>query len=178
MSNNNLFRLAGWCAALSIVLTLASFAMYTFSPASPVNTILATIALLAVTVVYYALSVFHKKDSAALSMAGLVLWIAAAAANFASLMDFSNNVLYAVASLLFALPLLIFGYVAYRGARMPRGLAVAALLSGVLWAIVGFISFGGNWSTGMVITLLATLTWVVWLGWLWRVFLSEKKVPA
>jgi hypothetical protein len=152
--------------------------VFSVAPPGPINVVLASAALLVVTVVFYALYAFHRAESAGLSLAGLVLWIAAAAVNFASLFDMTNNVLYGVASLLFALPLLIFGYLAYRSSRMPRGLAVMALLSGVVWAVTGALSFGGGSSIGLALTLVATIFWVVWLVWLWRVFGSDRLTKS
>lgn len=162
---------------MSVVFTVFSFVMFSVAPTSVLNVVVSTAALLVVSVVFYALYVFHHPESAGLSLAGLVLWIAAGVANFASLFDMKNNTLYAAASLLFALPLLLFGYLAYRSAKMPRGLAVMALLSGVAWAVTGLVSFGSP-SIGLVLTLVSTVFWVVWLVWLWRVLSSGKLATA
>ena len=177
MSNNSLFRTAGWCAALSVLFTVISFVMFSVMPTSPLSVVVAALALLVVTVVFYALYVLHRSESAGLSLFGLVAWIAAAAVNFASLFNMTNQALYGIASLLFALPLLVFGFLAYRSARVPRGLAVLALLGGVLWAITGAVSFGGS-SLGLALTLVSTIVWAAWLVWLWRFFSSGKLAKA
>lgn len=175
MSNNNLFRIAGWCAVLSALATVAVFVIFTVAPTSSLAGILGTVAVLVVTIVFYALYVAHRSESAGLSLAGLVLWIVAAVLNIASLVNPANNALYAVASLAFALPLLIFGFLAFSSAKMPRGLGVMALLSGVVWVIAGAVSVNGMTTTmGMVTSLGATVFWLAWLVWLWRVFSSEK----
>jgi hypothetical protein len=76
--------------------------------------------------------------------------------------------------LLFSLPFLIFGFLAFRSARMPRGLAVLALLAGV----IGFIAGVAGWLVSLdMADNLNTLSipfMLAWEVWLWRVLVSKK----
>ena len=178
MSNNNLFRFAGWCALLTVLLTVVTLGIFMASPTSSLAAILTMAGVVVLTPVFYALYVIHRSESAGLSLAGLLLWIAAAVLQIASLANPTNSALYAVAGMAFALPILIFGFLAYRSTRIPRGLAVVALLTGVVWVIAGAISFNGQTTLAQVTSLAATVVWLVWLVWLWRVFSSGKLATA
>jgi hypothetical protein len=178
MSNNNLFRIAGWCAILSVLLMGSFFVASSIAPTSPVAVILAFLGVAAITLVFYALYVVHRSESAGLSLAGLVLWVLAGVLDITSLLNPTNTILYAADSLLFSLPFLIFGFLAYRSAKMPRGLAWMALLSGVFWLIAGAASFIGSPSIGMVASLGGFAFLLAWLIWLWRVFWSGKLATA
>jgi hypothetical protein len=178
MSNNNLFRIAGWCALLTVLLTVVSLGIFTASPTSSLAVILTMVGVVVLTPVFYALYVVHRSESAGLSLAGLVLWIAAAVLQIISLANPTNSALYAVAGMAFALPILIFGFLAYRSTRIPRGLAVVVLLTGVVWLIAGAISFNGQTTLAVVTNLVATVVWLVWLVWLWRVLTSQKTETA
>lgn len=178
MSNNSLYRTAGWCALLTALLTVVVFVIFTVAPTSSLTLILGVVSLLVMTLVFYALYVAHRSESAGLSLAGLILWIVAGVANIASLANPTNNALYAVSTMAFAVPILIFGFLAYRSPKMPRGLAVVALLTGVVWGLAGAVSFNGPTDIAMAANLAATVFWLVWLVWLWRVFSSGKLAAA
>ena len=174
MSNNRLFRIAGWCAILAALIMVSFLVLSSIAPTSAVGMILAIIGVLLMTWVFYALYVVHRPESAWLSLAGLVLWIPAAAIDIASLANPANTLLYAVDSLIFALPFLIFGFLAYRSAKVPRGLGLIGLLTGLVWLITGAVSFTGSTTIGMVAGLGGFVLMLVWLVWLWRVFSSGK----
>jgi hypothetical protein len=178
MPNNILFRIAGWCALLAGLIMGAFFVASAIAPTSVIGKILAIMGVLAMTVVFYALYVAHRSESAGLSLVGLLLWIPAGVVDIASLASPANTLLYAVDSLLFALPFLIFGFLAYRSAKMPRGLALIGLLSGVCWVITGAAAFIGSAAIGMVASLGGFIFMLVWLAWLWRVFVSGKLATA
>ena len=74
MSNNQLFRIAGWCALVTGVLMLAFHVFPGGAPAA-VGTILTILVTLGLTIVFYALYVTHRAESAGLSLAGLILWL-------------------------------------------------------------------------------------------------------
>jgi hypothetical protein len=178
VSNNNLFRIAGWCAILAALIMVSFLVLSSIAPTSAVGVILAIIGVLLMTLVFYALYVAHRSESAGLSLAGLVLWILAGVVDIASLANPANTWLYAVDSLLFSLPFLIFGFLAYRSASMPRGLGLIGLLTGVVWLITGAASFIGSTTMGMVASLGGFVLMLVWLVWLWRVFSSGKLAMA
>ena len=178
MSNNKLFRFAGRCALATVLLTLVVWGFYITAPTSSLILILGVLTMFVLTPVFYALYVFHRSESAGLSLVGLVLWVVAAVLQIVSLLAITNNFLYAIASLVFALPLLVFGFLAYRSTRMPRGLALVTLLTGIVWLILGAVSFNGTTTLAMVGGVASTLFMVVWLVWLWRLFTSGKLVTS
>jgi hypothetical protein len=174
MPHNSFFRIAGWCAILAALIMVSFLVLSSIATTSAVGMILATIGVLLMTWVFYALYVVHRPESAGLSLAGLVLWIPAAVTDIASLANPANTLLYAADSLFFALPFLIFGFLAYRSGKMPHALGLIALLTGVAWVIAGAASFVGSTAIGMVASLGAFALMLVWLVWLWRVFSSGR----
>jgi len=178
MANKNLFRLAGWCALVAVLLLVAVFVTLSVAPTSPAGMILAIVGVLVLTPVFYALYVTHRAESAGLSLAGFVLWIPAAAVDLYSLANPANTFLYNLDCILFSLPFLIFGFLAYRSARMPNGLAVMGLLSGIFYLLTGVAGFIGSATLGMVASLGSFVFMVIWLVWLWRIFVSGKLATA
>ena len=181
MSNNKLFRTAGWCAlvgALSMILAVVSFI---FSGAAPfagmVGMIFEIIGLLLLIFVFYALSVAHRSESKWLGLAGMLLMIAAIVVDVVDQQN-SSTFLSGLWYLLFSLPFLIFGFLAFRSARMPRGLAVLALLAGV----IGFVAGVAGWLVSLdMADNLNTLSipfMLAWEVWLWRVLISNKFAAA
>ena len=174
MTNNKLFRFAGWCALLTVLLTLVVWGLYITAPTSSLTLILSVGTLFVLTPVFYALYIAHRSEAATLSLVGLALWVVAVVLQIASGINITNNFLYAIATLVFALPLLVFGLLANRSTRMPRGLAVVTLLTGVVWLIAGAVSFNGQTTLAMVGGVASTVFMVIWLVWLWRHFASVK----
>jgi hypothetical protein len=176
MTNNNLFRIAGWCAlagAVSMVLAVVSFMIV------PVlGGILEILFLLLLIVVFYALYVAHSSESGVLSLVGLILLIAAIVVDVVSMQNYGSTFLSNLWYLLFSFPFLIFGFLAWRSNRMPRGLAVVALLAGVTYFISGVGGFLGSQALAENVSSLSILFVLVWLVWLWRVFLSKKFAAA
>jgi hypothetical protein len=174
MKNNQLFRIAGGCALVVALLMLAIHVVPS-GTASIIGMILSMGTMLGLTFVFYALYVAHRTESAGLSLAGLILWILSFGLNLIGFFVTTvNNSLSAVGSLLWALPFLIFGYLAYRSARMPRGLAVLALVTGVVYLLLGVAGFMGSAGVingGNLVGDILMLGWLVWLG---VVFLSKK----
>jgi hypothetical protein len=127
--------------------------------------------------VFYALSVAHRSESAVLSLAGLVLWIPTGILGIASTLLPDNLSLSAMNDLLSSALLLIFGFLAYRSVKMPRGLAFMVLSGGVL----NLISAAGWFIGSMAIRAWAALGIFAfvsaWLVWLWRVFSSGRLDP-
>jgi len=178
MSNNNLFRIAGWCAFVTALVMLAFHVFPGGAPAS-VALILSIVTFLGLTVVFYALFVTHRPEAAMLSLAGLILWVIVFVLNLIGLVTNSVNMfLSSLGSLLWGLPFLIFGFLAWRSARMPRGVAVLALLAGAVSLVLGVAGFMGSAAivdSGNLVLDVLMLVWVVWLG---IVFLSKKFAAA
>jgi hypothetical protein len=174
MKNKQLFRTAGWCALVLALLMLAIHVVPS-GTASIVGLILTIGIMLGLTVVFYTLYVAHRAESAGQSLAGLILWLLSLGLNLIGVFVTTvSNSLSAVGSLLWALPFLIFGLLAYRSTRMPRGLAVLALVTGVVYLLLGVAGFMGSAGVingGNLVSDILMLGWLVWLG---VVFLSKK----
>jgi hypothetical protein len=173
MNNSKFYRIAGWCALVVALLMLAIHVVP--AGAAGIELIFTIAILLGLTFVFYVLYVAYRAESAGLSLAGLVLWILAFGLNLIGLVtNLVNPFLSNVGSLLWSLPFLIFGFLAYRSFKMPRGLAVVTLLTGTVYLILGAAGFMGsetfiNWGN-----LVGDVFMLVWLVWLWRVFWSDK----
>ena len=178
MSNNNLFRIAGWSAFVTALLMLAFHVFPGGVPAS-VGVVFTIITLLGLTVVFYALYVAYRSESAMLALAGLVFWLLTFILNLIGLVTNSVNMfLSSLGSLLWALPFLIFGFLAWRSVWMPRGLAMLALLAGAVafvLAVTGFMGSATIVDSGNLVLDILMLVWIVWLG---IVFLSKKFAAA
>jgi hypothetical protein len=174
MNKNNLYRIAGWCALVTALLTV----LIHLVPSGTLNIvglILQIVILVGLTFVIYALFIAHRAESAGLSLAGLILGILILGLNLFTLVTNLNNTLINnVGTLLWSLPFLIFGFLAWRSTRMPRGLAVAALLTGISFLIATVAGMMGNEAVVNVVSLVADIFMLVWIVWLGIVFLSKK----
>jgi hypothetical protein len=173
MPNDGLFRIAGWCALASAVLLVAAAVSFPLG-AGAVGGALESIFLLTLAVVFFALYVAHRSESRWLSLAGLILVFPAIGMDVASMTNYGNTVLSSLWYLLLSLPFLIFGILGFRSAKMPRGLAVVALLIGVTYFISGTAGLLGSQDLSDNISLIPMVLMLVWLGWLCRVFLSGR----
>ena len=54
MSNTNIFRIAGWCTLLAVLLMISFFVVFSVAPTSGIAEILAVIGVLVLTPVFYA----------------------------------------------------------------------------------------------------------------------------
>jgi hypothetical protein len=177
MSNNKLFQIAGWCALLVALLMVAGIVVPAGAP-DIIGLVLTIAVLLGLTFVFYALYVAHRRDSAGLSLAGLVLWILAAGINLIAMFSTISTFLAYMDSLFWLLPFLIFGFLAYQSTGMPRGLAVAAFLAGISLLIATIAGMMGGEAIVNGVSLIADIFMLVWLVWLWRVFRSTKFSAA
>jgi len=76
--------------------------------------------------------------------------------------------------------IVLFGWLAYKSTKMPRGLAIAALISGVLTLLGGITYLAGIGTTvlGNLVNFGAAIPYFVWMIWLGRLFLSGKLAKA
>ena len=172
MSNNKFFRSAGWSAFAGAVLLIVTLVSQYIAPI--VGEILLTIYFLILIVIFYTLYVAHRTESKGLSLAGLILVFPAIGMAITTTLNEDNIILSTWFYLLISLPFLIFGFLAFRSTRMPRGLAVVTLLTGVTFLISGVGGLLGSQVIVGSVSTLSTLLMLVWLVWLWRVFLSLK----
>lgn len=176
MSNNKLLRIAGWCAIGGAVFIVAAFIFSLIAPS--IGLIFEILFILMLLVVFYALFVSHRSESKNLSLVGLVLAVVAVLVDLLSLVIPENASFINFWYIFIALAFLVFGYLAYRSSKMPRGLAVVAIIAGVFFLIGGLAGFTGSTTFAGTISLIATLIMAVWLFWLWRVFWSKKLVTT
>ncbi len=172
MTNDKLFKIAGWCALGCVAAMVAALIFLMFVPS--LGVILEILFLLMLIVVFYALYITHRAESSNLSLVGLVLAGIAILADLVSLLSEGTVFLVSLWYLMVALALLIFGYLAWRSSKMPRGLAIAALVSGGFFLLAGFAGFLGSAGFAGTVSLIAIIAMFVWLIWLWRVFWGKK----
>jgi hypothetical protein len=177
MKNNQLFRIAGWCAII-VGLLMVGFHVVPSGVSGAVGLVLTLGVLLGLTVVFYALYVAHRTESAGLSLAGLVFWILALVVNLFGMVNTISTFLGVLGSFFWLLPFLIFGYLALKSSRMPRGLGVVALLAGLSLLIATVAGIMGNESIVNVVALVADVFMLAWTVWLGVVFLSKKFTAA
>ena len=182
MSNEKLFRTAGWCALASALLTVLAMVSFLFAGATPsagmIGMSFEVVSLLLLVFVFYALAIAHRSESKWLGFAGMILLVVALVVDFVS-QQVNNPILFGLWYLLFSLPFLIFGYLGVRSAWMPRVLAILAFLAGVIYFVAGVFGLLGNPVIADSISTLSILFVLVWSVWLWRVLLSNKfAVPA
>jgi hypothetical protein len=179
--NSKLFRSAGWGALADAILLPLAMVSFVLSGAVPiagmVGMLLEILSLLLLVFVFYALSVAHRSESRWLGFAGMILLVAALVVDVVS-QQYQTSFLFGLWYLLFSLPFLIFGYLAWRSARMPRGLAVLALLTGAITFIAGVLGLLGNPAMADSIQQFAILFMLAWEVWLWRVLVSKKFAAA
>jgi hypothetical protein len=173
MSNNRLFRIAGWCALATLLLMVAAIVAFPLG-AGTAGGALELTSFLGLTVVFYALYVEHRAESPGLSHVALVVWFPAAAVDVVSMAKYGNSFLGGLWYTLFSVPFLIFGLLAWRSTKMPRGLAIVALLTGVTYFVSGVSGLLGSQTIADNVSLIPTLSTLVWLGWMSRVFLSGR----
>jgi len=177
MENNRLFRTAGWCAFASALFMVLAMLSFIFAGAAPsagmVGMSFEVISLLLLVFVFYALAVAHQPESKWLGFTGVILLVVALIVDIVS-QQVNNTMLFGLWYLLFSLPFLIFGYLGFRSAWMPRVLAILALLAGLTYFIAGVVGLLGNSNLADSISTLSILFVLVWSVWLWRVLISKK----
>jgi hypothetical protein len=180
MANNQMFRLAGWCALAAAIIMAVAIVSFPLGIIM-VGVIGEYLGLLLSIVVFYALYVAYRSQSAGLSLAGLVLLVLALVLDAAGNINHGNNLGNTLGDLwylAFSLPFLIFGSLILRSTKMPRALAIGTLLMGALLLIGGVGGLLGNQAFADNVTSIPFLLVIVWLVWLWRVFWSGRMVPA
>ena len=122
--------------------------------------------------------VVYRSESSILSLLGLILVVPPVALTIASIIDDESVFLYAVSGLVLAFPVLVFFCLAYRSAKMPRGLVWITLLAGVFLLMAGAFSFGGATDPQAWISTISAVLFWVWMVWLWRWFRSDELTLA
>jgi hypothetical protein len=181
MNNNRLFRTAGWCALASAIGIPFAMVLFIYSGNAPfagmVGMIFEIISMMLLVFVFYTLSVAHRSESKWLGFAGMILFIVSIVVDIVS-QQVQSAFLFGLFYLLFSMPYLIFGYLALRSTRIPRGLAVLALLAGGFNFIAGVFGILGNPTMADSLQSFSILFMLAWAVWLWRVLVSNKFAAA
>ncbi len=180
MSNNNLFRIAGYVAILSPILWVVAFGAGAVNPALAGP--LFAVALIIFLVPVYALYVVHRAESSGLALGaalvtavGLIVSVLAGDPN-----NPANSTTYGISAVVLGVGIVLFGWLAYNSAKMPRGLAIAVLISGVLSLACGIAYLGGPGLLDLanLLNFGSIIPFFVWMIWLGRLFLSGKLATA
>ena len=167
MSNNSLYRFAGWSALLSVILSIALFPLESVGGWALRLGSLVPLALAGV--VFYALFVFHRPKSATLSLIMLVCGIVALALEFIgatpeSAMGIVTHAIYGVAFMLA-------GILAWGESRIPRWLAICVLIAGASVFVSAMLTPSAP-SLAVMIGFVYFAAWIVWSVAMWRWFLK------
>jgi len=167
MSNNSLYRFAGWSALLSVVL---SFALFPLESVGGWALRLGSFVPLALSgVVFYALFVFHRPQAATVS---LVMLICGAVALFMEFLGGTPESAMGIAShAIYGVAFLLVGYLAWGESRIPRWIAICVLLAGAS-VLASAILTPFAYSLAETIGYIYFLAWIVWSVAMWRWFLK------
>ena len=179
MSNQNLFRYAGWSALLSVLFSLGLFGvlMATNGDRGMLFNGIFIIASLFSVIVFYGLYVFHRPQAAMPSL--LMLIVGVVGLVLEGFGSGPGSPLTLLSQALGGVAYLLLGYLGFSNSQMPRGLAISAYAVGalgVLAAVTGIVSsLATVYQAVMGLFLLA---WIVWSVWAWRWFVSPKLATA
>lgn len=179
MSNNNLFRYSGIAAISSAVIYVLTLAVgiATGDASSTVGVILTIVSILLFLLVTYALYVVHRRESAGISLIALIL---AGGGTIGGLFLDPTKItpLFGLVALVYGIGLALFGWLAYRSPKMPRGMGIVVIVTGVLALILAAVAFaGGGIEIFGLVNLILTVPYVVWLIWLGRHWLAGTATP-
>ena len=180
MSTSTLFRVAGYSAIVTLVLWIGGFAIGAVSPAL-VGPALALAAIIFL-VVIYALYLVHRTESSGLALgATLLTALGMIVSLFAGDPSVPTNAFfYGTCTVVFGVGIVLLAWLAFNSPKMPRGLAIAVLIMGIMSLVAGVFYLGG---AGMldIANLLnfgSIIPSIVWMLWLGRLFLSGKMATA
>lgn len=176
MSNNNLFRFAGWSAILSIVF---SFAMFAFIGGGRGGAFMAVsmVASFFTAAVLYGLYVFHRSQAATLSLAMLIC--AVVGLILENIGTGPATPLGMVTSIIYGATFLLVGYLGYGNPQMPRWLAILAYVVGGASLAVAVATALGQTALGEnVFAMIQFFAWIVWSVGIWRWFLSLVRTAT
>jgi len=180
MSNSNLFRIAGYIAILTPLLWVGAFGLGAVNPA--LTGLLLAVASIIFLVPVYALYIVHRAESSGLALGAVILTVVGLIVSpFAGDPTVpANATLYGGSSIVFGIGVFLFGWLAYKSAKMPRGLAIAALIAGVLSLVAGIAYLGGTGLADLanLLNFGLIIPFFVWMIWLGRLFLSGKLMTA
>lgn len=176
MNKSTLIRLGGATALVSILLFILSSVVTskTGNPTGGSAMALYVASSLLGLVTMIALYAVHRSESAGMALLALLTAVIALFASFGSDPNKPEEPLFIAIGLLWAVSGLLFGLLALRSSKMPRGMGVLvlAMAAGALTGSV--LSLMGNSKVGGDIGMYSNLLWAVWFVWLGIHFLTSK----
>lgn len=175
MSNRSLFRFAGWSAILSVAFSFAMFA-FVGGGRGGMFMVVSIIASFFSAVVFYALYVFYRPQSAAVSLAMLVCGVLALVLE--NIGSGPETTLGVITNIIYGVSFLLIGYLGVGNSQMPRWLTICAFVVGASCILFGISNALGLSTLGGITQMLQFVSWIVWsVGILIR-FAFSKAVPA
>ncbi len=176
MSNNSLFKFAGWSAILSVVFSFAMFA-FVDGGRGGMFMVVSIVASVFSAVVFYALYVLHRPQSAGLSMAMLAL--AVLGLILENIGTGPETPLGVVTNIIYGMAFILAGYLGFGNSQMPRWIALCAYVAGAGCIIFGIANAIGQASLANIGELVQFVGWVAWsVGILIRFSLSKTQLSA
>lgn len=172
MSNANLYRLAGWSAILSILVSFGMFALIG-GGRSVVFMVVSITAALFTLIALYGVYVFHRPQAPALSLAMLVC--AAVGLTLENLGMGPDTPMGMVTNVIYGTTFLLVGYLGYGNAQMPRWLAISAYVVGFASLATAGASALGQVGVASAVPMVLFVAWIAWSVGIWLWFLRQAK---
>ena len=170
MTDKKVIQIAKWCALFAAILMISFIVIFSIAPESSIGVFLAMAGIFILTPVFYALYLIHHSEARIMGLLGLIFWFPAGALDLISLLNHENATIYAIDSIIFSLPLVIFGYLALISSKMPNGVGLIALISGLLYLISGMATFLIPGNIAMYSGFGGLLFMLIWFVWLFFIF--------
>lgn len=167
MKSNVLARIAGWSGILSVLAFVAAIGMIVSN--SGKDTQLSTVFFLANTVLlaplFYALFVFYRPQAPTLALIALVLGLISFVAGMIAPTPDSNALIFNTSSVLGGVAIVLFSFLGFQNAKMPRALAIIGVILGIASILSAVLDSIGEGIFGVVVLPLFII-WALWLSWL------------
>lgn len=185
MNTQSTLRFGGIAAVISALLYVGSMVLWMGAGDAGAPPPLAAAAYAGSSIVFlvtlYALYLLHRSESAALSLAALLLLgISMVASLFIDPTDLGNPVVIALTAC-YGVGALLLGWLALRSPRLPSGVGILALLMGVLsLAMLVPMATGAADLVGIANLVVGVIyvAWLLWLGWIFVKGSAGQMQPA
>lgn len=162
MTSNVVARIAGWSAILSVLAIVPAILLVVTNSGqdTPLGTTLFLLSTVLLAPVFYALYVLHRAQAQSIALVALVLGLLCIVAGVIAPTPTVNAMIFNASSLLGGIAIMLFGYLGLTHPKMPRALAVVAILLGVASAVSIVVDIVG---LGLIVLIVV---WLLWLAWL------------
>lgn len=176
MNKSSVIRYGGIAAFVSIILFILSWIAMskTGNATSGSAMIFYAASSLISLVTLIALYIVHRPESAMVALLAFITAVVALFASFAADPNKPEDPLFIGVGIVWAVSALLFGILAIRSSKMPRGMGVLVLIMGLIVLVGSVVSLLGNAKIGGSIGMYANLLWAVWFLWLGWHFLKGK----